>query len=393
MKRPRLSALLPLAVILVTAGLLGPACDSSENQFQDNPFSELAAQGITKHLGRAEVREQSTENGVTTYTFDPESGPLCLRGDVFRTAVRDTDSDKLFIYLSGGGACWSDFCQALKTAHPGIPLIDITNPESPTNPVHDWDMIYIPCCDGSLLAGEAEYDDDEDGVIDRYHYGLKNLTAALEIAWERFPSPAQIFLAGSSAGGIGTIVAAPLVRLLYPDVPLSVFNDAGVGIVKADDPRFVADLLDEYNARRFIPESCPDCIANGHLTRLVEWALERDPDLKIGAFSSYADKVFATIFLRIPADEFARELENESTYLNTRFPDRFKMFLAEGEMHTCLVGDYSVIVGDMDLGDFDISTVIDLGRMHEIELDGVTVAEWIGLMLNDDPGWVPLTAR
>ena len=297
------------------------------------------------------------------------------------------------IYLSGGGACWKEYCQAFTQTHVGIPPLQILNPDSVTNPVRDWNVSYVPYCDGSLFAGEAEYDDDGDGKIDRYHHGLRNLTAALEKTKENFPAPKRILLTGSSAGSFGTIVATPLVRTIYPDIPIFVFEDSGTGIAKAEDPGFVSGLLEQYQATRFIPKSCPDCIANGHLTRLVGWELEQDHKLKLGVFSSYRDKIYAQFFLGIGGDQFEQQLKLETSYLNGKFPDRYKLFLINGEMHTTLAGDVSVFLGDIDIGNFNISGAVSIGGMYTTELNGVSVAEWIRRMLSDGSHWVNETAQ
>lgn len=41
----------------------------------------MVDQGATRYLGKAKVTEERTDAaGVTTYTFDAASGPVCLKG-------------------------------------------------------------------------------------------------------------------------------------------------------------------------------------------------------------------------------------------------------------------------------------------------------------------------
>ena len=348
--------------------------------------------GLAQYRGVAKVMEKSTFENVTTFTFDPASGPICLLKTSFITSIRDIGSDDLFLYLTGGGACWKDFCFALSGSFIGIVPVNITNFDDPTNPVLNMNVVQIPSCDGSLFAGDADHDDNGDGVIDRTQHGIRNLTAALDIAKQYFPNPRRVFLAGSSAGGFGTIMATPLVRIYYPDVPLYVFNDSGPGIVKTHDPQFLIDLLNDFNVMRFIPKSCKDCIANGHLTRLIGYGLEHDPNLKLGMFSSYGDKVYAQFFLKIGAQEFGEQLAQETGYLHEKYPDRFKMFLTEGEKHTSLIGEATVPLED-SANPSDPASQIQLGGLYTTEQNGVTIADWIRMMLADDPGWVVKTAR
>ncbi len=347
-------------------------------------FAEIEAPGITRFFGAAAPSEVSeAEGGLTNYTFDPADGPVCFRGDPFRMAVRDRGRGDLLIFLQGGGACWSDFCFAIDFAREGMPPIDILDPALPANPVRDWDVAYLPYCDGSLFVGEASYDDDDDGAIDRRHAGLRNVSAALDVIAERFPAPRRVLLAGSSGGAYGTILTTVLVRAKYPTVPLYVFSDSGVGIAKAAEPTFVADLLTEFDAARYLPASCADCIGNGHLTRLIAWQLERDTNLRLAQFSSLNDFVIANLFLMIGPAGFEPALLEETAWLAERFPDRYRRFIVPGKLHTTLLGDASGFVGP-ELGE-RLAGVVELGNMTDTGADGVTVGEWLGAMLAEDP--------
>jgi len=377
------SGLLMAAVFL----LIGNACGGSSST--GNPFQEMVDQGVTQYEGLAQVSEETAVNGVIQYTYDPASGPRCLRGGTYHSAVRKTDSDELFIYLNGGGACWQEFCMAVTQAAVGIPDFQILDNKNPNNPLKDWNLSYLPYCDGSLFAGEAEYDDDGDGKIDRYHHGIRNLTAGLEVTRRNFPAPKRIFLAGSSAGGWGTIMATPLVRIFYPDVPIYIFSDSGSGVANGNDPGFLTMLLNEFNIMRFIPQSCQDCIANGHLTKVIAWALERDPKLKIGIFSSYQDKIYSMFFFGIPGAQFEAQLKEEFAYLNGEFPKRAKGFLIAGDMHTTLGLDVSVFMDNLGstVSEDLITQIVTLGGLDTAQ-NGVTIAEWIRRMLYDESHWV-----
>ena len=57
-------------------------------------------------------------------------------------------------------------------------------------------------------------------LVDRYHHGLKNLSASIDVIASTFPAPDRILLTGNSAGGFGTDYMLPLVRKLYPDTPI-----------------------------------------------------------------------------------------------------------------------------------------------------------------------------
>ena len=98
-------------------------------------------------------------------------------------------------------------------------------------------------------------------------------------------------------------------------------------------------------------------------------------------------------FLGIGGDQFEQQLKQETSYLNGKFPERYKLFLINGEMHTTLAGDVSVFLGDIDIGNFNISGAVSIGGMYTTELNGVSVAEWIRRMLSDESHWVNETAQ
>jgi hypothetical protein len=351
------------------------------------PFAELVAAGLNRYLGAAQPVAESTDgSGHTTYEFAFEDGPGCIYGGTFRAATRTTGSSDLLIFLQGGGACWADFCFAIDSAPPGIPSLDVLDVDKPTNPFRDWNVLYLPYCDGSLFAGDVDIDDNDDGTIDRYHRGLRNLSAALDLVPRVFPDVERIMIAGSSGGGYGTLVAAPLMRIAFPDKELLVFNDAGVGLGKADVPSFIEGIVEEWNIRWAVPESCETCLVNGHLTPLIPWALERDPELRVAVFSATGDSIIGTLFLQVGAVAFEAALRDQLGQIEGRFPGRFGAFVIEGGTHTTLLGDLRGFLGE-GASDSPLGDAIDLGGIDRSEVDGVTVAEWIEQMLGDDPEW------
>jgi hypothetical protein len=318
------------------------------------------ATGIDKYVGAAKPASmQVGENGETTYTFDVASGPKCLRGDPYAMGTRDQKSENLLIYLQGGGSCSSAVCSANLTANPQVPATGIMNPTDMQNPVASWNLVYVPYCDGSLHYGDKDHETESPP---RFHHGLRNLSAALDVGVANFPKPKQILLAGSSAGGLGTIYASALVRLHYPDAKLFVFNDAGVGISTPDGSR--AKLTrDEWGTLQLIPGSCPDCQGSPHSTPIIGWTLARDPGLRVSIFSAYEDTVIADTFLMIGGPAFKQALLDETGKLVMAHPERAKRFYIEGTKHTTA------------------------GNLQASVVNGVSIDQWLGFMLADDPNW------
>jgi hypothetical protein len=323
------------------------------------PFQELLDQGIARYLGEYTPMLSEQDGDVVNHSFGAGDGPLCLTGGEYTMATRDTGSEDLVIFLQGGGACWSDLCLATEQAAPGIPPLGVLDPAREGNPVAGWNTVYLPYCDGSLHAGDQDVDTDDDGVADRFHRGLHNLSASLDVAVNTFPAPRRILLTGSSAGGFGTTYALPLVRQLYPDVPIELINDSGLGLGRIDEPAFIEQLLTEWNATAFFPESCETCLGDdGHITDYHKYQLSEDENFRLGMMSYTRDTVIAVTFVQVGGEVFEEALLGELDDLEAAYPERVKSFVATGAEHTFLLGDLEKTAGGISVADWISSMLL-----------------------------------
>jgi hypothetical protein len=335
------------------------------------PFQELYDQGIDRYLGEYSPMLSETEGDVVTHTFGSGDGPLCISGVEYRMATRDKGSSELMIFLNGGGICYSAACiMAFPNGERGIPALGILDTALPGNPLASWNTVYVPYCDGGLHISDVDSDSDGDGQIDRYQRGLRNLSAALDVTAATFPSPSRILLAGQSAGGFGASFALPLVRKLYPDVPIDVINDSGVGVFASANPQQdITSLFNGWNAGAFFPASCSSCIgADGHLTDYHKWQLGQDSNVRLGMLSFKQDSNYM-LFGFLSREQFEKSLVEELPELGSAYPDRMHSFLANGVAHTFLRNG------------FDIENAL------EVTAGGVSAIDWISEMLSDSADW------
>ncbi len=324
------------------------------------PFQELYDQGVDRYLGTITPISSTTVGpGVIEHSFSNEDGPVCFTGNQFSMFTRDGSSNDLLIFLQGGGFCSPFACEAVEEGIPLIPM-GILNPNDPNNPTANYDIGYVPYCDGSGMMGDNEVDSDGDGVNDRFFRGVQNLSASLDVIAQSYPAPDKIVLAGNSAGGFAVHAALPLVRKLYPDVRIEVINDSGVGIL---DPGGMQTLIDYWNAGAFFPSSCPDCIGtDGNLTDYHQYQLAQDPNTRMAYISSKQDATF-TALIQGGGAAYEAQLIEAADELKAAFPDRFNSLIANGDEHTFLIRDFTYAVG------------------------GTTVRDWLSKMLNESADW------
>jgi len=325
------------------------------------PFQKLYDQGIDKYLGVfTPSSSNTTPQGVTEHIFTGMDAPICFTGNQFSMFTRNGSSNNLLIFTQGGGFCSPMACDAVDT---GIPLLPfgILNPNDAQNTLANYNVGYIPYCDGSAMMGDNEVDSDGDGVNDRFFAGLKNLSASLDVIAQTYPSPDKIVLAGNSAGGFAVHAALPLVRKLYPDTKIIVINDAGVGVAL---PGMFTTLFNYWNANAFIPADCNNCIGtDGNLTDYHAYQLAQDDNFTLAYTSSKQDSVIAA---GMGAMAHELELIEATNELNAAYPTRFQGLIGNGEYHTTIMRDFDRPIGT------------------------TTVSQWITNMINESDDWTTI---
>ncbi len=355
-----------LTVLLALSGLVSACSDSGSGGegFAERAAAELTASGFGDYLG-VQQPSRSRQNGEwTEYFFDPaEEGAICLTGEEFQVNVRHGSSDQVLLYLQGGGACWDYVtCYVLGTAttraNSAITAgsLDIDDPASP---FRDWDIVYVPYCDGSVFIGDAIVDYSGERT---FHHGLRNLSVAVDALVREFPHPSRILVAGSSAGGYGTFAGYGVARVAFPDTPILVFNDSGPGVQNPDATQDVRDRVANWNFTQRIPASCTDC--DPQYTYLLDWAFQRDSELRVAMYSYLQDGVIG-FFIDLDGPAYQQLLLSVTGDIQARNPERFKRFFKTGNNHTVLLS----------------------AEFYTQTIDGVTVRDWTQAFLDDAPEW------
>jgi hypothetical protein len=355
------------ACLLVLVLLLPAACTLAGRQPEATPtglglgsyVDTLRQMHLDRYVGVEPARTHSLGgSGWVQYDYNPEQ-VRCIDGAPFHLVARSGENaEATLIWLSDGEACWPGHEDCVRRVNPAQSIDFGLGARVPGNPLRDWNVISVPYCDGSLYLGDNEADYDRDGLVDHTHWGLRAISAAVTVLQTQFPDSARILIAGRGAGGYGTLLAVPLVRLQFPAAHLYVWSESGPGLYNPSDPDTWELILDTWNLDPYLPDDCPHCRAQ--LINLYGWILARDPGLRVGLYSSYEDAVISQDWLGMSPTGFKGLLLNTTERIEDEFLDRFKRYLVVGDSHG--VDDYGY------------------------QVQGISILEWIGSMLEGDGG-------
>lgn len=375
MKSP-LSLLLGFVFLIAASGNAFSAKPPPKGLNQ-NAIDELKAVGLDKYLGEfTPISSEDAGGGWTKHTFDTAGGdgPICIAGTPYTVFTRPGKSDHLLIYENGGGACWQDFyfCNILSDNNPPtLPVAaGIWDLDNKDNPFAEHSLVYLPYCDGSVHSGDNDVVDASFpfGPV-RFHRGLRNQSAGMDLAKTLFPNPSKITVAGSSAGGVGVAGNAPfLARLLFGNnVHLTAFNDAGpvaINLLAIED---IEARNADWQIGQFYPASCTECDPLGQPTALIKWRLDNDSTVREAFYSTDGDAT-DRFFLKIPTQEAYRAvILSEHGALNDAHPNRYKRFIVSGD---------------------DQHTILRRPEFYSKDADGELVSEWTGHFISPrKPKW------
>lgn len=344
--RPSL-AMLSVALIVMVLGCSGAAPTPS-------PYQEVYAAGLTKYAGTALVQPSSVTASapfpsVRVHHFTAsrsKRGPLCMSGSEFYVETRNGSSDELLVFLEEGGLCLSEVCMAAADATQSLRALmlrnslgvgGVLNSLDHENPLAESNVVHVPSCDGTMFMGDVDRELAVNGLKSMaFQRGLQNLTAAFEVAKSTYPNPSRLILAGAGGGAHGLVVGIAIARHYYPETEIVIISDSGGPILRDHDKAFARRALTEINAIQYVPtSSCPDCIDNGHFTKMFAWALDRDPNFRL-AFMTHADDLFiGDLLMKSPRPIFRLALLRERASLEG-YGNRVHWFITVGRGHSYL---------------------------------------------------------
>jgi hypothetical protein len=294
----------------------------------------------------------------------------------------------LFIYLEGGGACWTqETCSASDSGF-GLALhfggydegtweglwgsvyrtVAVFDRERADNPWRNAHMVFVPYCTGDVFAGDAITEltsEDGEDTETFYFKGHHNFRQYLKRLVPTFGDVSRVWLTGSSAGAFGASMNWFQTAEMFEGVRVDVLADSGQPIDPAEG--LYETWLDTWNLQ--VPDGCPDC--DQGVGNIIEYAL----DTRLAEGSRYGLIAFPrdpiiSDFMELTEEEHEAKVEALfDGYFNDpdrpeELRERARYFAIGTAFHTTLIYGYS-----------------------QFETDGVELGDWLMDFVNDEPGW------
>ncbi|AKF09919.1 pectin acetylesterase-family hydrolase [Sandaracinus amylolyticus] len=361
----------------------GPA-DDGGRAYRDAGPIVVPDPGACETWGLDDEGDAITGLEEGTWTFVPFPDAHCMNGSSTGIGVNlaPGGSDRLVIYLEGGGACFDSITCSGVAGINGFDGDDLAGSSGQisnygifrrgdeANPMRDWNYVYVPYCTGDAHAGT-----NPDGFEGREQVGFDNVHEYLRRLVPTFRESELVLLTGASAGGLGAFANFDQVQQAFGCTPVHMLDDSGPVL----DDEYLRPCLQSI-ARDYwglaVPADCTACTADdgGGLSAVWTYLALKYPDRRFGFLSSTADRTFRTFFgyglsprCNFPQSMSAAMFEEGVIDLRDRIlgpHDNFRTFYQEGDFHTFV------------------------GRsLGSVSQDGTTLGAWVGQLIDGDEAW------
>lgn len=280
--------------------------------------------------------------------IEPGGDTRCARNTPYAYWVRPGAANRVFVYFQGGGGCFDAATCGLRGSYkdevtdndnPDFTIGGVFNLNRPENPFRDYTMVFVPYCTGDVHSGNKveTYTASSGKMFGIYHRGYVNAAAALNWMYANFEQPESIFVAGCSAGAIGSILHTPHIIRHYPRIPVIQLGDSGGGLTS-----FIPwDIDADYDAGPNFPDWIPGMqeeIAHSFTVSDFYTAVANHyPDYVFSQFNSANDKTQRRYFVADGGSEqdFAGALQAGLNEIQ-RDAVNFRSYTARGERHCIL---------------------------------------------------------
>ena len=331
-----------------------------------------------------------------TWTWVPVAGSVCSDGSETGIGVETpaTPGGDVLVFLMGGGACFdtlSCFVAGLATPGPyGSSQLqaDITRLEPgsifdrsvATNPYKDFTFVFVPYCTGDVHTGDKVQRAGSGAFVgaprDWYFKGRVNLAA--DFAWlaANLEAPSRIVVAGSSAGGFGSLHAFDVARSTWPTAKGYLVDDSGPPL-REIPPVTVAAWELAWDLGGALSSLCGplDCLTD--LSQVFPALKKKYPSDRLALLSSTQDEVIRGFFTDVTKISttypYVTPMDQTTFEIGLRdLAARIEDATPPGETHAFLVTG---------------TTHTMLGAPASFTSQGTSLWTWLGQQVNDDGAW------
>jgi len=349
-------------------------------------LARLAAVAAAALFAACGHDDEKTTLPPLVWTWVPLEGSVCSDGSPTGIGIEPGPgrSTNVLVFLTGGGACWETLtCFTFQTAAPGpygkaqldadIPRLTpgtIFDRSAPGNPYKDFTFVFVPYCTGDVHAGDRAQ--DYAGAPRRwFHKGRVNLGNAFAYLPTAIDAPPKVVVAGSSAGGFGSLLAFEMAKAAWPASKAYLVDDSGPPLANIPELTRLAwnaawDLGTAVNA------VCGAACATS-LAPIIPALATRHPTDRFALLSSTRDDVIRGFFgdpltlTQMPAPTFEAALRDLAAAIEDDTPET-----PPGETHAFIVAG---------------ATHPMLDRPGSFSSAGTSLFEWLGQQVEDDPAW------
>ena len=186
-------------------------------------------------------------------------GTGCAGDSTYKLVVHPGASDRVLLFLKGGGACWRaaecnprgrvTYTTRADSANDPRVQGGVFALDSPANPLRDFTMVYVPYCTGDVHLGTRTVTytmpAGANGATAPVSFAIRHQGAAnaeWAVRWIRdhVSDPGVIIVAGSSGGAIPSPVFAEKLALHYRGARVVQLGDAAGGYQTPTAPALLA---------------------------------------------------------------------------------------------------------------------------------------------------------
>jgi hypothetical protein len=295
-------------------------------------------------------------NLTWTWVDFPES--KCRDGTPTGLAVNlNSASDKVMVFLQGGGACFNQLTCAMNPSHADAssfvaPTEGVFSRSNTANPVADWNFVYVPFCTGDVFGGNHA-DAMVSGVTGAQQFvGWTNVGLFLQRIVPTFPHATQVLFTGISAGGFGAALNGVRVAQAFAPIPVVVLDDSGPPMSSTYVPTCLQKQWRElWGFDQTVLAACgSDCPnPDDYSLDLARWAIKKQPNGTAGLISAQSDNTITAFygfgqadctagFNPLPSDQFTAGL-NEFRTTVTALTPHFGTYYIASTTHTWIARD------------------------------------------------------